>query len=182
MSRRRADATQYAKGLFNVAVAAADPEQVGAELDAFVGLLESQPDLRRVLQNPAMPRERKEAVLREVNRLSPVAPVLEKFLAILARDDSFTLLADIVSAYQARLRQHLQIVAVQVRSAVPLTAEQQAAVTRRLADLSGKRLHVSTVIDPSIVGGVVAQVGSVVYDGSVRRQLERLREQFIGRA
>lgn len=179
---RRENAVQYAKGLFNVAVSDADPRQVGEELKAFAALLEAEPELRRILVSAAVPSDRKLAVLRDIARLSPTSPLLQQFFALLVRRHGFGLLPEIAEDYEKRLMQHLQIVSAEVTSAVPLSAEDRAALAKRFADATGKQVRVSTAVDPSIVGGVVARIGSVVYDGSVRRQLERLREQFTERA
>jgi len=179
---RREDAIQYAKGLFAVAVSDADPKKVGEELDAFEALLDQAPELRRVLVNAAIPPARKQAVLAELARLSPMSPVLRQFLALIATNDAFSLLRQIAADYGVRLLQHLQIVSAEVTTAVPLPAEREAGLARRIADATGKQVRVSTAVDPALIGGAVTKIGSVVYDGSVRRQLERLREQFIERA
>ena len=173
---RRDDAAQYAKGLFNVAVSDADPRQVGEDLKAFAALLGAQPELRRVLVSAAIASDRKLAVLRDLARLSPVSPVLEHFFALLVRRHGFGLLPDIAADFQTRLMQHLKVVSAEVTTAVPLSADDEAAMARRLAAATGKQVQVSTVVDPAIVGGVVTRIGSVVYDGSVKRQLERMRE------
>jgi F-type H+-transporting ATPase subunit delta len=179
---RRADAIQYAKGLFAVAVSDADPRKVGEELDAFQALLDQAPELRRVMVNAAIPPARKLAVLAELERLSPVSPVLRQFLVLLAKNDAFTLLPRVAADYGARLLLHLRIVSAEVTTAVPLPAEREAALAQRIADATGKQVRVSTAVDPALIGGAVTRIGSVVYDGSVRRQLDRLREQFIERA
>jgi F-type H+-transporting ATPase subunit delta len=178
---RRANAIQYAKGLFAVAVTG-DPKKVGEELDAFEALLGEAPALRRALVNAAIAPARKQAVLTELVRLAPVSPVLRQFLALLASNDDFSLLPHITEDYRVRLLKHLQVVTAEVTSAVPLPADRHAAIGRRIREVTGREVRMSTATDPALIGGVVAKIGSVVYDGSVRRQLERLREQFSGRA
>lgn len=179
---RRADAIQYGKGLFAAAVTSGDPKKVGEELDAFGALLESAPELRRALVNPAIPPARKQAVLAELDRLSPVSPVLRQFLGLVAGYDALSLLPHIASDYRARLLHHLQIVTAEVTTAVPLPPDRHAALARRISEATGRQVRMTAATDPALIGGVVAKVGSVVYDGSVRRQLERMREQFSGRA
>ena len=178
----RENAIQYAKGLFGVAVTDADPRQVGDELKAFTALLEGQPELRRALVSPAIPSDRKLAILRDIARLSTTTPLLQQFFALLVRRHGFGLLPEIADDYEKRLMQHLQIVSAEVTSAVPLSAEDRAALAKRFADATGKQVRVSTAVDPALIGGAVTRIGSIVYDGSVRRQLERLREQFTERA
>src|SRR5512139_2593372 len=150
---RREDAIQYAKGLFTVAVSDADPRQIGDELKAFLALLEAQPDLRRVLASPAIASDRKLAVMRDVARLSPISSLLQHFFAVLIRHGAVGSLPDIAQDYEARLMQHLQIVSAEVTTAVPLSAGDQAALARQLAEATGKQVRVSTAVDPTLVGG-----------------------------
>ena len=117
--------------------------------------------------------------MRELLALWPAPPIVEPFLLLLARHDHLSLLPGIVEAYEARLMLHLGIEAAEVTSAVPLSPAIQAEIARRLSVATGKDVRVSTRVDASIVGGVVAQVGSLVFDGSVRRQLDRIREQLV---
>ena len=174
----RENAIQYAKGLFGVAVTDADPRQVGDELKAFTALLEGQPELRRALVSPAIPSDRKLAILRDIARLSSMAPLLQHFLAVLVRHAGIALLPEVGEEYDRRLMQHLQIVTAEVTTAVPLSAGDEAALSARLAEATGKQVRVATAVDPSIVGGVVTRVGSVVYDGSVKRQLEKMKDRL----
>jgi F-type H+-transporting ATPase subunit delta len=179
----RAAASRYAKALFEVALKESDPVQVGQDLDAFVALLANHPALERVLTNPAIPAPRKratvEALVARADRLTPVAG---KLLVLLAERDRLTLMRDLVAAYQVRLMDHQQVVAAEVTSAVPLSEEGSAALAKRLADATARRVTLTTRVDPAIIGGVVAKVGSVVFDGSVTRQLARIKEKLVEEA
>jgi F-type H+-transporting ATPase subunit delta len=86
-----------------------------------------------------------------------------------------TLIQDLARAYRLRLNQHLRIVDAHVKTAVPLTSAQVEALRAGLSEATGLQVRLSSDVDRSILGGVVAQIGSTVYDGSVSRQLTRMR-------
>lgn len=175
---KRQIAAQYAKALFSVAVSDGDPRLVGDELKGFAALVVEHPELKRTLTSAAIPTQNKRGVVGELVKRSAVSPLLREFLAIVARNDHFTTLGEIVEAYDKRLLQHLQVVSADVATAVPLSSAHQTALAKSLADLTGRQVQISHEVDPSLIGGVVARVGSTVYDGSVARQLERLRAEL----
>lgn len=175
-------AAQYAKALFAVAVTDSDPRRVGEELAAFGRLVAGNPPLARALKNPAVPIQAKQKVVAELAEIGSTLTLVRHFLVLLGRHDHLTVLDDVVAAYEARLLQHQGIVAAAVASASPLGDEREAALARILSALTGKQVRVSATVDPRLIGGVVAKVGSTVYDGSVVRQLQRLKEQIIERA
>jgi F-type H+-transporting ATPase subunit delta len=178
----RARAFQYAKGLFSVAIDLADVRSIGGELETFSTLLGDRGDLRQALTSGAVPPERKQAVVREVLALSPVSPLVAQFLLLLARHDHLGLLPAVVEEFGARVMDQLGIEHAEVTTAVPIADAVQAQIASSLSAATGREVRVSARVDPSIVGGVVARVGSLVFDGSVRRQLERLREQMASGA
>jgi F-type H+-transporting ATPase subunit delta len=175
----RAIASRYARALFEVAVAEADPRAVECELAEFVALFERSVPLRRVLWNPAIPVDRKLAVVTEITRHGRYVLPLEKLLKLMAERDHLALLQRMLDAYRRRLMDHLGIVHAEVTTAAVLTPERQRGVEQALAAATGKHVTVTTRVDPGILGGVVAKVDSTVYDGSVARQLERIKEKLI---
>jgi F-type H+-transporting ATPase subunit delta len=97
---------------------------------------------------------------------------------MLAERDRLALLPDVAAAYHTRLLDHQRVVEAHVTTAAPLPADRADALARSLAERTGRQVRVTTAIDPSLVGGVVARIGTTVYDGSVARHLERLRERL----
>jgi F-type H+-transporting ATPase subunit delta len=174
----RALASRYARALFEVAVAETDPRAVERDLGGFLALLEQYPPLRRVLWNRAVPAERKRAVVAEIARRGPYPLPLEKLLKLLAERDHLALLPALLDAYRRRLMDHLGIVQAQVTTAAPLASNRLAALERALSRATGKQVTMTASVDPSIVGGVVARVDSTVYDGSVARQLDRIKAKI----
>lgn len=177
---KRQIAAQYAKALFGVAVTDGDPRLVGDELKGFAALVAEHPELRRLLTSAAVPTQKKRGVVSELVKHGPVSPLFREFLSLVARNDHFATFDEIVELYETRLLQHLQVVSADVSTAVPLSADHQTALARSLADLTGRQVKVSHEVDPSLIGGVVARIGSTVYDGSIARQLERLRAELRG--
>ncbi|HNV01828.1 MAG TPA: ATP synthase F1 subunit delta [Vicinamibacterales bacterium] len=174
----RASAKRYARALLDVALAEADASAVERQLARVSGLFTGHADLWAVMTNPAVPAPKKRAVVEAMLPRLEVAPVVAKLLQLLAGRDRLALLPDIVEAYGNRLLDHRRVVRAVVTSAVPLEAERTKALERELAGITGRTVIVSAETDPAIVGGVVARIGSTVYDGSVRRQLEKIRERL----
>jgi len=174
----RAAARRYARALFDVSLKEADPQQVGGEIDAFADLLRTNAELGRALTNPAVPAARKRAAVEAlVARVAP-SPVVSKLLVLLAERDRLVLVPEVAASYRERLLDHQKVVRAEVTSAVPLPEEAVDRLRASLAQATGRDVLMATKVDASILGGVVAKVGSVVFDGSVTRQLERMRAQL----
>ena len=129
---------------------------------------------------PSGPR-RRAAVAAILDRDGSITPAVARLLLLLAERDRIRLLPQILEAYRERLLAHRRIVRAEVVTAVPLPEERRRAVEAGLAAATGLTVAMEVRVDPSIVGGVVARIGSTVYDGSVVRQLARLRERLAAR-
>jgi F-type H+-transporting ATPase subunit delta len=174
----RASAARYARALLDVVVNEGNPEQVDQELTAFDDLVARTPDLQKALTNPGVPVGAKRGILDTLLSRLTVSPPVRKLLLLLAERDRLSIVGDLARAYRERLMEHRQIVRAEVISAAPLPPERVAQVERRLAAATGRRVDVTTRVDPALIGGAVARVGSVVYDGSVATQLARIRERL----
>jgi F-type H+-transporting ATPase subunit delta len=173
----RTAAARYARALFEVSVQDRDLRQVESDLARSAALIDGHETLRRVLLNPAIPTPRKHAIVTElVSRLGDLLPPVAKLLALLAERDRLGILADILEAYRSRLMDHLGVVQATVTTAHALPAERTASIERSLAHASGRQVILTTEVDPALLGGLVAKVGSTVYDASVARNLERIRQ------
>jgi F-type H+-transporting ATPase subunit delta len=174
----RAAAARYARALFDVIVKQGDPAGAESELAAFAGLLTGHDALARMARNPALPASRKRAIVQAiVDRLKPSAEV-GKLLTLVAERDRLTILPEIVEAYRARLLEHQRVVRAELTTAVPIAESQRTTLEQRLARATGRTVTLAAKVDPSIIGGAVTKVGSVVYDGSVARQLQKIRERL----
>jgi F-type H+-transporting ATPase subunit delta len=175
----RGAARRYARALFDVALAErADLEQVGRDLSGFAALVAGNDQLQRVLANPAIPASRKRAVVEQLLTHAALTPMTAKLLILLADRDRLALLPDLAEAYASRLLDHQQVVRAEVTTAAELPPDRLAALQQGLAHVTGRRVLLDVRVDPSIVGGAVARVGSTVYDGSVTTQLEKIRQRL----
>ena len=178
----RTAAARYARALFDVSCKDRDLEQVETDLAGFADLIAGHETLSRVLLNPAVPTPHKRAIVSELlTRLGDATPPVTKLLVMLAERDRLDLLPEIVRSFRARLLDHIGVVEAQVTTAQPLTPERTAAIERSLARASGRQITMTTDVDPELLGGVVARLGSTVYDGSVARHLDRIRHTLLER-
>ena len=171
-------ATRYARALMDVLY----PEKADAgleQLQRFVSLLNDQPDARRFLENPTIPGERRKALVKEVRAALGFDQRVGNFIAILIDKNRLPLLDKIIDAYQKQLDDRLGIARAVVTAAHPLDPLQQKELELKLEALTGKQVRMEMAVDRSLIGGVVAQVGSTIYDGSVRTQLEALRSRLM---
>ncbi len=175
----RAAARRYARALFDVSLKEADVQVVERELAAFVALVGEHADLQRACYSPAVPSPRKRALVAAlVARLGAVSPVLAKLLLLLAERDRLVLLPDLAAAYRDRVLDHRRVVRAEVTTAVALPADRVERLRSSLVAATGRDVLLEPRVDPALIGGAVARVGSIVVDGSVARQLERMKERI----
>jgi F-type H+-transporting ATPase subunit delta len=175
----RTAAARYARAALDVATKeSADLDRVARELDEFIAFFTQQPALEALMLNPAVPAPRKRAAMEQITRISGLTPIVSKLLVLLADRDRLALLKDISATYHDFLADRQNIVRAQVTSAEPLSAERLRSIEDRLATVTGKRVAMTATVDKDIIGGVVARVGSVVYDASIATQLKKIRERL----
>jgi F-type H+-transporting ATPase subunit delta len=175
----RTAANRYARALFEVAVREqADLDRIERELAGFLALFDEHATLKKVLLNPAVPVPRKRAAVAALTAQAETVPILAKLFTLLAERDRLIVLPDLLNAYRVRLLDYRKIVRAEVTTALPLADGQTQAIEQRLARATGRTVTLSTTVDPSIIGGLVAKIGSTVYDASVTRQLERMKQRL----
>jgi F-type H+-transporting ATPase subunit delta len=175
----RTAAARYVRALLDVAIKeSVDLDRIARELDEFVGLLKQQPAVERVMLNPAVPAPRKRAAMEEIVKLTGFAPVVSKLLVLLADRDRLALLTEISAAYHERLAERQNVIRAEITTAEPLSSDRAAALEQTLANVTGKRVTMKTTVNPELIGGVIARVGSTVYDASVVTQLRKIRERL----
>ena len=175
----RTAATRYARALLDVAVKeTADLDRVERELASIVDLFAQHKVLSQVLLNPVVPVPRKRAAMDALTARGRLLPMVTKLLGLLAERDRLVLLPDLLAAYRDRLLDYRNVVRAEVTTTVPLRDDQVKAIETNLARASGRTVSLSTKVDPSIIGGVVTRIGSTIYDGSVTRQLQRMKDKL----
>jgi F-type H+-transporting ATPase subunit delta len=179
----RSAATRYARALFDVAAKEGDVQQAGRDLQGFGTLVAGNEMLQRTLTNPAIPAPRKRAVVEQLlQHAAGMSPIVAKLLLMLADRDRLVLLPDLMTAYETRLMENARVVRAQLTTAIELPADRVAALQQGLARATGREVHMEPRVDPSIIGGAVARIGSTVYDGSVTTQLQKVKERLTAAA
>ena len=180
----RGSATRYARALFDVAVhERVDLETLHQELAGFSALVTGHEALQRALMSPAVPPARKRAVVDALfDRGGRLNPILGKLIAMLADRDRLTLLPELSAAFERRLMTHRHVVHAELSTAVEIPADRVEALKDGLAQATGREVRMETRVDPALVGGAVARIGSMVYDGSVTTQLQKLKQALIDSA
>lgn len=173
MAESRSEA--WAEGLYAIARAEGALDRVEDELFKVARTFESNDQLRTTLTDEAVPVDRRQGIVEDLlgPRAHPVTTALVSFVVGAGRGRDLPAIVD--SLVQRAVSARQQAVA-EIRSAMPLTDEQKQRLAQALSQKTGKQIDVRVVIDPSVLGGIVAQVGDEVYDGSVRHRLNQLRE------
>ncbi len=169
---------RYAAALADVALDQKNAEQVRGDLNSFAEALASSADLRNVLLSPAISREAKQKAIERLAAAMGLAPAVRNFVYLLIDHRRTEMLGEIQRAFESELSARLGIAEAEVTSAQTLSGPEREQLTAALAQHTGKKIQARFREDESLVGGAVVQVGSTVYDGSVREQLIRLRAQL----
>jgi F-type H+-transporting ATPase subunit delta len=167
----------YAEALFSVAEAEGALGSIENELFAFAKAVEQSTELGQALTDPALPAENKKAVIQDLlgDRANPLTASLLGFVVESGRGRELGRIVQELATVAAERRQHAL---AEVRTAVPLTDEQRNRLTAALARATGKTLEVKVVVDPSVIGGAVANVGDEIFDGSVRTRLAEAKHHL----
>src|SRR4029077_2661481 len=125
------------------------------------------------------PVPRKRAAVADLLKQTKFSPIVSKLLALLADRDRLVLVPELLKAYADRLLAHRGIVRADVTTATALDAGRTEAIRKGLTTVTGRTVQLTTHVDPAIIGGLVARIGSTVYDASVTRQLEKLKARLV---
>jgi len=171
--------SRYANALADVVTAPTStipPADAVAQLHKFWESAGAVHELQIVLASPAVPRARKRAVIRHIAGSLQLHQTIVNFLLVLSDHGRWEALEEVIKQLEAVIDDHLGFERVEVRSAYELSDSQREELSRELTRLAGRKIRMRSSVDPELIGGVTAQVGSVVYDGSVRGQLAKMRQ------
>ncbi len=174
----KALAQRYASALADVALAKGAAEQVKRDLASFTALFEESADLRNFLASPAVGGAGKRAVIEKLAARIGASQMVRNFLFVMSDHRRAQELPQIQQAFETELRTRQGVAEAQVTSPVELTAAEKQELQRVLERLSGKKIEARYNIDPALVGGATVQIGTTIYDGSVREQFNRMREKL----
>lgn len=172
-------ARRYAAALADVTRASGEAREVQQELSAWESMMQSNGQLLEVFRNPTIPYEQKSGVLKALIARTRVRPVTANFLQILLQNHRLADLQEINKKFTDELDHRSNIVSAQVTTARPIPEQTQAALRGRIAQLTGSDVRLQFATNDELIGGVVTRIGSTIYDGSVRGQLQQIKEKLI---
>lgn len=172
-------ARRYASALADVVVKSGETETVKRELQAWDEIFKSNSELENVFASPAIAHPDKEKVLDSLIAKANPSKTTANFLRLLLRNGRLTDLGEIATRFAVVLEERSGTVLAQITSARELSDPHKNELRSNLERFTGKQVKLNFDINNDIIGGVIARVGSTVYDGSVKTQLENLREELI---
>jgi F-type H+-transporting ATPase subunit delta len=174
-------ASRYANALVDVATgpkSGADPHQLLSELRGFEEVLAGSAELRTALASPSVPPARKRAVVGAIGAKLGIARIARNFLFVLTDHRRIAMLAEVLEAFDLLLDERLGFTRAEISSARELTQPQCDSVSHEFERLTGRKMRMRYAVNGDLLGGLVARIGSTVYDGSVRGHLQALGKRL----
>jgi F-type H+-transporting ATPase subunit delta len=172
-------ASRYAKALMNLAAKGGQVEPVAQGLDEIAALLRDSTTLSALLADVRVTRAAKERVVKGVLERAGLPELVNTFVLFIMNKRRLALLAEIAAHFHRLADERLGRAQAQVTVAAPLAPEQEQGLTGELERISGKTITLQVHVDSAILGGAITRVGSTVWDGSLRTQLNQLRETIV---
>jgi F-type H+-transporting ATPase subunit delta len=171
---------RYARALEQVVTGMKlDPAAVLGQLNDFAGTFEGSAQLREVLMDPSITKEQKLKVLDAIAGRIGMLPQVRNFVAVITDHQRLHELREIVTDYAALADEHAGLTDAEITSARPLHETDRAELEQQVGKLAGSRIRATYREDRSLLGGAIVKVGSTVYDGSIRGQLQQLKQKLV---
>jgi F-type H+-transporting ATPase subunit delta len=172
-------ARRYAKALLTIGKEDGRYKEYGEELNGFAYLLEREAELKNAISNPMYPGDNRKNVLHKILEMTNLSPIVTNFLNLLFDKQRIDGVLEIAQVYSQLVDKLENISRAKVKTAFPLDDETVNRIRQSLEQITGGTVVMDVAEDKSILGGIVAQVGDLILDGSVRTQLQSLRETLI---
>jgi len=173
-------ARRYASALADVVIERREQREVQNEIDAWASMIANNPQLKEVFANPTVAYDRKGAVLEDLLARSRVRETTASFLRVLLKNQRLAQLPEIAERFRQILDERGGVVAAEITTARPIPEEFKKALHDTLAAATGRTVRLTFATDEAIIGGLVARIGSTIFDGSVESNLERLAAGLTG--
>jgi F-type H+-transporting ATPase subunit delta len=172
-------ANRYARALADVLGPQGDYRRILSELEDFAATYRHSGELRNVFESPAIPLAGRTKVLGAILERMGTAAVTVNFLRVLVANYRMSLIDQVGQAFRKIAHERLGVTEVRIESATTLSPAEREALRGRFADITGRQVELEFQLNPELLGGVLAQIQSTVYDGSVRGNLQRMRQQLV---
>jgi len=173
-------ARRYAAALADVVIAQGEAREVQDELNAWAQMLEDNSALLEVFRNPTIPYEQKRNVLNTLIARTRVRPTTANFLQVLLQNHRLSELKEINQKFALQLDERSGVVSAQVTTARVVPESTKETLRTQLGMLTGKKVRLQFAVDEALIGGIVTRIGSTLYDGSVRTQLQQIKQKMAG--
>ena len=173
-------ARRYSSALADVVLERGEAREVQQELVAWADMMQSNANLREVFANPTIALDQKRRVLNRLIEIAKPRPTTVNFLKLLLQNQRLPELDQINRRFAAVLDERAGMIAAQVTTARPVAPETQHTLQTTLRNMTGKSVRIEFATDPGMIGGLATRIGSTIYDGSVRNQLEQIKEKMAG--
>jgi len=173
-------ARRYASALADVVIERREEREVQKEIALWASMIDSNPQLKEVFANPIVAYEQKRSVLEELISRTRVRETTASFLRVLLRNQRLAQLPEVTERFGQILDERAGVVAAEITTARPIPEELKKALHDTLASATGRTVRLTFATDEAIIGGLVARIGSTVFDGSVENNLERLADGLVG--
>ena len=173
-------ARRYASALADVVIERREEREVQKEIEVWASMIDSNPQLKEVFANPTVAYEQKRTVLEELISRTRVRETTASFLRVLLRNQRLAQLPEVSARFAHVLDERAGVVAAEITTARPIPEDLKKTLHDTLASATGRTVRLTFATDEAIIGGLVARIGSTVFDGSVENNLERLAEGLVG--
>jgi F-type H+-transporting ATPase subunit delta len=168
-------AKRYARAFYEIAAEESRLEKYYQELASFAAIINDNKDLKDFLANPVFDQNEKKSVVESILQKTDISGITANFLKLLADKQRIIILSDIVDCYRELMDEALKTVRASVKTAFPLPAELVQQLQEGLETQTRKKVDMTIIEEPSLLGGIVVRVGDTVYDNSIRTQLTNIR-------
>ncbi len=172
-------ARRYAAALADVVIAQGEAREVQDELNTWARMMEANSGLLEVFRNPTIPYDQKRAVLNALIERTRVRPTTANFLQVLLQNHRLSELDEINQRFAREFDERSGIVSAHVTTTHALPDATRESLRTQLGTLTGRKVRLDFAIDQELIGGIVTRIGSTIYDGSVRTQLQQIKQKMV---
>ena len=172
-------AKRYASALVELAEEKKSVDKMRADLASFVAIVDAQPALQKLFASPVFTPDDKKAVIREIAVKLGMQQGTQRFVEHLAEAGRIRYVREVYAVFEEILAERQNRAAVKLTTAAPMNSGDLADIKKKLDAITGKSVDIDAKTDPSLIGGARAQIGSMIYDGTIKNQLSKMRDQLM---